>query len=192
MVRARRVSAGLLAALAGARRRRSSARPSAPGGIAFGFRNPDAARYLYPGAVLALLVLVELVALRRRRAAARGSGAWSARRGRGRRRVRDRDGLQHRLSSLTAPPTTGSRQASSSAAVGAFDLAREGRSPGERAAELGESVEQSAGWLALMLEFSDPEGVDKVVLGAPAYYAIQDAYGLSPFDESVLDRASPA
>ena len=42
-----------------------------------------------------------------------------------------------------------------------------------------------------MLQFDNPEGVDKVALGAPAYYVIQDAYGFAPFDESVLDRASP-
>ena len=187
VVRARRVSAGLLAALAGLAV--GLVGPAlGPGGIAFGFRNADADRYLYPGAILTLLVLVEIVALQRKDGGrgsamvpivAVGAAVFVIAMASNVASLVDR-GSDYRVASDLV-----------SASDGAFDLAREGRSPADRAAELGESLEQSSGWLALMLEFSDPEGVDKAALGAPAYYSIQDAYGLSPFDESVLDRASP-
>jgi hypothetical protein len=77
------------------------------------------------------------------------------------------------------------------AQFGAFDLSRAGRSPAERAAEQKQSVAQSAGWLALMLGFSNPDGVDNVVLAAPAYYAIKDAYGLPSDDPAELSAAPP-
>jgi hypothetical protein len=188
VIRARRVSAGLLAALVALAV--GLVGPAlAPGGIAFGFRNPEAARYLYPASILTLLVLVELVGLRRGEAtepgwswasvaiAAAGAAVFVI-----------------AMSSNVAQLTDGSadyRAASTlvSAQFGAFDEAREGRSAEERAAELGESVEQSSGWLALMLGFSNPDGVDKVALGSPAYYAIKDAYGLPSSDEAELAEA---
>ena len=42
-----------------------------------------------------------------------------------------------------------------------------------------------------MLGFSNPDGVDKVVLAAPAYYAIKDAYGLPSDDPAELAAAPP-
>ena len=77
------------------------------------------------------------------------------------------------------------------AQFGAFDLSRAGRSPAERAAEQKQSVAQSAAWLALMLGFSNPDNVDKVVLAAPAYYAVKDAYGLPSDDPAELAAAPP-
>jgi hypothetical protein len=187
VVRARRVSAGLLAALAGLVV--GLVGPAlGPGGIAFGFRYPEADRYLYPGAILTLLVLIEIAALgRAERGRGRGTVAIAA--------VGAAVFVVAMTSNIASLVDRASdyRVASTlvSTSVGAFDLAREGRTPSERAAELGETVERSSGWLALMLQFDNPDGVDKVIRGAPAYYAIKDAYGFDPFDDSVLDRASP-
>ena len=116
-------------------------------------------RYLYPGAILVLLVLVEIVGLRRvegpKRApgggraagpvvlAAAGAAVFVIA------MVSNVAALSDRDRPTTAPP-----RRSRAPQFGAFDQAREGRSPEERAAELDESVEQSSGWLALMLRCS--------------------------------------
>jgi hypothetical protein len=195
VARARRVSAGLVAALA-ALAVALVGPVLAPGGIAFGFRTPDAARYVYPGAVLALLVLVELVALDRRRDGqperpAAAGGRWTVAVAAAAAAVF----VISMVSNIAQLRDSAREYRGASALVeaqfGAFDLSRAGRSPAERAAEQKQSVAQSAAWLALMLGFSSPDEVDKVVLAAPAYYAIKDAYGLPSDDPAELAAAPP-
>ncbi len=151
VVRARRVSPGLLGALV-ALAVALIGPVLAPGALAFGFRAPEAARYVYPGAVIVLLVLVELVALRRPRDAAEAAerppprpAAWLV-------PVAAAGAAVFVIamaSNVAALIDAGSGFRASSALVeaqfGSFDVAREGRSPAEGAAEQGESVEQSAG-----------------------------------------------
>ncbi len=197
VVRARRVSPGLLGALA-ALAVALIGPVLAPGALAFGFRAPEAARYVYPGAVIVLLVLVELVALRRPRDATEGAerppprpGAWLV-------PVAAAGAAVFVIamaSNVAALIDAGSGFRGSSALVeaqfGSFDVAREGRSPEQRAAELDLSLDQTAGWLALMLGFSNPDGADEVARGAPAYYAIKDEYGLPSDDPAELAALGP-
>jgi hypothetical protein len=77
------------------------------------------------------------------------------------------------------------------AKLGAFDLAREGRSPERAAAQQGVTLTESRGLLSLLRAFSGPESGPNMGRSAPAYYAIADRYG-SPADSATeLRSASP-
>jgi hypothetical protein len=183
IARARRVSVWLIAALA-ALAFNLVAPSLAPGGLAFGFRNPQAPRYLYPGTVLLLWVVVEAVALRRVsfRAAVAGGAVVAT--------VFAVAMVSNVVQLVKSAHTYDRVSGVVNAELGVFNLTRDGRSPSELASEQDKTLEESSGYLAFMFILSNAAGVDSVATAAPAYYLVSDRYG-GPADSSSAIRAAP-
>jgi hypothetical protein len=180
IVRAGRISAGLAAALAGLAAELIA--PSlAPGGTLI--RSPDESRYLYPGAIFALLIIVELVAIN---PPLRG-------------RVRSLTialGILVLLSALFANVgilEQRARDARNSSTVlktdiGALQLAR--RSPGAAQSSLGEKRPTRDTLKAL--SFTTGDRVEDVIIASPAYLRVGDTYGSPGYSAPELREAPGA
>jgi len=185
LLTARRISPWLLAAAA-ALAFNLIAPALAPGGFAFGFRGPDTPRYIYPGVILLLWAIAELVALQR------PTRRWSTALAAGACAVFALAMISNVGELIDSARGFRAESAVIESELGALEAAREARTPEQMAAQRGIEIDQSAGLLALMPLFSNADGVESVVDAAPAAYAIADSFGLTALSpEQVAELEGP-
>ncbi len=175
VVRARRVSVGLIAG-ATALAFNLITPPLAPGGLALGFRPPDSPRYIYPGTILLLLVIVEVVALRPRVPARARATVGAV--------VATAFGLALVFNVVQLIDSARDYRETSqvvNAELGALDLARSGRKAASEQEVVGASE-----FLAYVPNFTMQGRPDLVAGAAPAYYVVRDRYGSTADNTSAI------